>query len=157
MNQASAPTTSSIPPSDLLGLTVILLTASYRSQEFVRIGYYVHTEYEDEELRLQDPPPRPPLPEKMVRTVAADKPRVTRFNIDWYVLCPRSLPEGPDFRICRLPRLNKISTGTIFSTQMHPCGSCNLLLPEDRHTRTQTRWRLHFICFCLLTRKWTFV
>lgn len=54
--QASPPASSSIPLSDLLGLTVILLTASYRDQEFVRIGYYVHTEYDSEELRALDPP-----------------------------------------------------------------------------------------------------
>lgn len=81
--QASAPLPRNIPPSDLIGLTVILLTASYKDQEFVRIGYYVHTEYEDEQLRLQDPPPDPPLLDRLVRSVAADKPRVTRFNIDW--------------------------------------------------------------------------
>lgn len=65
---------------------MILLTASYKNQEFVRIGYYVNTEYADEELRQQDPQPDPPLLDKLVRVVAADKPRVTRFNINWSVM-----------------------------------------------------------------------
>jgi histone chaperone ASF1 len=81
--QATAPLPSQIPPSDLIGVTVILLTASYADQEFVRVGYYVNTEYETEELKLQDPPPQPPLYEKLVRSVLADKPRVTRFNVKW--------------------------------------------------------------------------
>lgn len=81
--QAAAPSQSQIPPDDLLGVTVILLTASYADQEFVRIGYYVNTEYETEELKLQEPPPQPPLYDKLVRSVLADKPRVTRFNIKW--------------------------------------------------------------------------
>ena len=59
------------------------MTASYADQEFVRIGYYVNTEYDSEELRLQDPPPDPPLPDRLVRDVLIDKPRVTRFGIKW--------------------------------------------------------------------------
>lgn len=64
-------------------MTVVLLTASYADQEFVRIGYYVNTEYDTEELRLQDPPPDPALPDRLVRDVLIDKPRVTRFGIKW--------------------------------------------------------------------------
>ena len=30
-------------------------------QEFIRVGYYVSTEYWDEELREMEPPPNPPL------------------------------------------------------------------------------------------------
>ena len=66
-------------------MTVVLLTASYREQEFVRIGYYVHTEYDTEELRALEEKdrPNPPVLEKLTRSVLADKPRVTRFNIKW--------------------------------------------------------------------------
>jgi hypothetical protein len=81
--QAAAPTNGVIPASDLLGLTVVLLTASYREQEFVRVGYYVHTEYDSEDLKALDLQPDPPIVERLVRNVAVDKPRVTRFNIKW--------------------------------------------------------------------------
>jgi hypothetical protein len=47
----------------------------------VRIGYYVNNEYEDPELR-DNPPPEPNF-NKLVRTIAADQPRVTKFKINW--------------------------------------------------------------------------
>jgi len=81
--EAAAPAVSTIKPEDLLGVTVLLLTASYKDREFVRIGYYVHTEYETEELRNCEPPPDPPQWDKLVRSVLSEKPRVTRFNIQW--------------------------------------------------------------------------
>ena len=85
ITQAAAPTLAQIPAQDLIGVTVVLLTASYREQEFVRIGYYVHTEYDTEELRdlPESDRPNPPIVEKLARSVLADKPRVTRFNIKW--------------------------------------------------------------------------
>ena len=83
--QAAPPSPAQIPASDLIGVTVVLLTASYKDQEFVRIGYYVHTEYDTEELRAleEDQRPNPPQYDRLVRHVLADKPRVTRLNISW--------------------------------------------------------------------------
>jgi histone chaperone ASF1 len=49
--EAAAPLPSRIPSSDLIGVTVILLTCSYNDHEFVRVGYYVNTEYEEGELK----------------------------------------------------------------------------------------------------------
>ena len=49
---------SKIPPEDVLGVTVVLLTCSYRDHEFVRIGYYVNNEYTDPELN-ENPPAQP--------------------------------------------------------------------------------------------------
>lgn len=43
--QADAPDPSRIPEEDIIGVTVILITCSYREQEFVRVGYYVNNEY----------------------------------------------------------------------------------------------------------------
>lgn len=95
--QAAAPLPSRIPASDLIGVTVILLTCSYNDQEFVRIGYYVNTEYGDPELKAQydaslaedaeekgikAPDPTQHI-DKLVRNVLADKPRVTKFLIQW--------------------------------------------------------------------------
>jgi len=64
-------------------VTVILLSGSYKGNEFVRIGYYVNNEYDDEELN-NNPPPTPLL-ERIRRNILAEKPRVTRFAIKWYV------------------------------------------------------------------------
>ena len=37
--QANPPNPEQIPVADLVGVTVVLLTCSYRSAEFIRIGY----------------------------------------------------------------------------------------------------------------------
>jgi hypothetical protein len=60
---------------------VVLITANFKGQEFVRIGYYVNNEYDDLELR-DNPPPEPNF-NKLIRTIAADQPRVTKFKINW--------------------------------------------------------------------------
>ncbi|CEQ41779.1 SPOSA6832_03533, partial [Sporobolomyces salmonicolor] len=97
--EAAAPSPDRIPPSDLIGVTVILLTCAYNDQEFVRIGYYVNTEYGDAALKAQheasleeDAAARglsAPDPSKHIdqleRSVLAEKPRVTKFNIKWCV------------------------------------------------------------------------
>lgn len=81
--EADAPKTTRIPDADILGVTVVLLTCSYDGREFVRVGYYVNNEYESDELNAD--PPAKPIVEKIRRNVLADKPRVTRFAIKWYV------------------------------------------------------------------------
>ena len=50
-------------------------------QEFIRIGYYVNTEYDAPEL--MEAPPEQILYERLVRNILVDKPRVTRYQIDW--------------------------------------------------------------------------
>ena len=80
--QADAPDISQIPQDDILGVTVVLVTCSYREKEFVRVGYYVNNEYTepyDEEVG----PPKPLDMSKVRRVVLADKPRVTRFPVQW--------------------------------------------------------------------------
>lgn len=79
--QADPPDVSKIPVADVLGVTVVLLTCSYKSQEFVRVGYYTNNEYSDPELR--ENPPNQPLFDKIQRNILASQPRVTRFNISW--------------------------------------------------------------------------
>ncbi|KAI3383791.1 hypothetical protein SNEBB_000817 [Seison nebaliae] len=56
-------------------------TASYRQQEFLRIGYYVNNEYESEQL-IENPPKQPKI-EEIRRTIVTAQPRVTRFRINW--------------------------------------------------------------------------
>mmetsp|Transcript_11290 Transcript_11290/g.17466 ORF Transcript_11290/g.17466 Transcript_11290/m.17466 type:complete len:214 (-) Transcript_11290:2142-2783(-) len=80
--QADAANPDLIPKDSLIGVTVVLVTCSYREQEFVRIGYYVNNElpnYDPEQGPLPDPLPL----DQVVRTILADKPRVTRFPITW--------------------------------------------------------------------------
>jgi len=46
--QAPAADFSKIPRQDILGVTVILLTCSYKASEFIRVGYYINNEYDGE-------------------------------------------------------------------------------------------------------------
>jgi histone chaperone ASF1 len=98
--EADPPDTNRIPDAEILGVTVILLTCAYDNREFVRVGYYVNNEYDSEELNA-DPPAKPIL-EKVRRNVLAEKPRVTRFAIKWYVLQTQT----------NEPPTNNQSTGT---------------------------------------------
>jgi histone chaperone ASF1 len=87
--QADAPDPSQLPPEDLLGVTVVLVTCSYKEREFVRVGYYVNNEYHDPNappvLEGEEPPAPPqPIPLEFIqRHILADKPRVTKFPISW--------------------------------------------------------------------------
>eukprot|EP00934_Nitzschia_sp_Nitz4_P008886 Nitzschia sp. Nitz4//scaffold333_size18811//2089//3204//NITZ4_008751-RA/size18811-augustus-gene-0.40-mRNA-1//-1//CDS//3329548217//8876//frame0 len=91
--QADAPDPKALG-DDLLGVTVVLVTCSYREREFVRVGYYVNNEYHDPNAPPPapaaegEPPVPPPLPspiplERIQRQILADKPRVTKFPIPW--------------------------------------------------------------------------
>ncbi|KAG8362888.1 hypothetical protein BUALT_BualtUnG0027600 [Buddleja alternifolia] len=62
--------------------TVLLLTCSYMGQEFVRVGYYVNNDYGDEQLREE--PPQKILIDKIQRNILSDKPRVTKFPINFH-------------------------------------------------------------------------
>lgn len=66
---------------DAVGVTIVLLTCSYRGQEFVRVGYFINNDYTDPELK-EVPPPKP-LFDKLTRNILATNPRVTRFKINW--------------------------------------------------------------------------
>lgn len=79
--QADAPDTSKIPAEDVVGVTVVLLTCSYKTSEFVRVGYYVNNEYTDSELA--ENAPAHPVFEKLQRNILASNPRVTKFKINW--------------------------------------------------------------------------
>jgi histone chaperone ASF1 len=70
-----------LPKADLLEVTVVLLSCLYNDKEFVRVGYYVNNEYADEQLR--ENPPEQVLVDQLQRNILADKPKVTRYMIDW--------------------------------------------------------------------------
>ncbi|KNE59283.1 hypothetical protein AMAG_03590 [Allomyces macrogynus ATCC 38327] len=79
--EAPPPNPSAIDASDLLGVSVVLLQVSYMSSEFMRIGYLVNNEYADPALKAA--PPALPVVDRIVKNLLADKPRVTRFHINW--------------------------------------------------------------------------
>eukprot|EP00270_Netrium_digitus_P007349 TRINITY_DN2144_c1_g1_i6.p1 TRINITY_DN2144_c1_g1~~TRINITY_DN2144_c1_g1_i6.p1 ORF type:complete len:206 (+),score=50.99 TRINITY_DN2144_c1_g1_i6:110-727(+) len=79
--EVDPPDAKKIPVDDLIGVTVVLLTCSYREQEFIRVGYYVSNDYADEELR-ENPPEKITI-EKIQRDLLAEQPRVTKFPIQW--------------------------------------------------------------------------
>ena len=80
--EGSAPDPRSIPKEDVLGVAALILTGSYNDQEFVRVGYYQNTEYDNEEMK--ENPPSNIIFESLVRDIST-KPRVTRFQIKWFV------------------------------------------------------------------------
>ncbi|KAI0076892.1 anti-silence-domain-containing protein [Panus rudis PR-1116 ss-1] len=83
--EGSAPNPSKIPPEDVLGVAALILTGSYKDQEFVRVGYYQNTEYDNEEMNLN--PPETIRFDRLVRDINS-KPRVTRFQIKWDIEPP---------------------------------------------------------------------
>ena len=74
------PDPTKIPTEDVLGVAALILTASYRDQEFVRVGYYQNTEYDNDEMK--ENPPQKIIFDRLVRDINA-KPRVTRLQIKW--------------------------------------------------------------------------
>ncbi|KAG5642702.1 Histone chaperone asf1 [Asterophora parasitica] len=84
--EGSPPDPSKVPPEDVLGVAALILTGSYNDQEFVRVGYYQNTEYDNEEMK--ETPPAKIMFERLVREISA-KPRVTRFQIKWDVAPPQ--------------------------------------------------------------------
>ena len=80
--QADPPDPSKIRDEDIIGVTVLLLTCSYLGQEFIRVGYYVNNDYDDEQLR-EEPPPKVSV-DRVQRNILANKPRVTKFPINFH-------------------------------------------------------------------------
>ena len=79
--QADPPNPNKIPKEELVGITAVILTCAYLNQEFFRIGYYLNNVYTDQEL-VENMPAEPIL-DKLQRTILTDKPRISRFPIDW--------------------------------------------------------------------------
>lgn len=103
--QSDPPDPSKIREEDIVGVTVVLLTCSYLGQEFVRVGYYVNNEYVDEQLR-QDPP-RDVLLDKVERTILVEKPRVTKFPINFF---PENAASSELPAVCDDPATSGITT-----------------------------------------------
>jgi len=70
--EAPAANFSKIPRQDILGVTVILLTCSYKGSEFIRVGYYVNNEYDGELPVLSGPGPKSQKVETIEEEAAAE-------------------------------------------------------------------------------------
>ena len=69
--QGAAPDVAKMPPSDIVGVTAVLLTCSYKeNQEFMRVGYYVNIEYDDPEMN-ENPPSCPDI-SRLTRHILAE-------------------------------------------------------------------------------------
>ncbi|KAK9074714.1 hypothetical protein SSX86_003032 [Deinandra increscens subsp. villosa] len=90
--QADPPDPSKIREEDIIGVTVLLLTCSYVGQEFVRVGYYVNNDYDEE--KLKEEPPQKVIIDKVQRNILTDKPRVTKFPINFHPENSETAPEG---------------------------------------------------------------
>merc|ERR1712003_586329 len=88
--EAGGPNPALIPAQEVVGVTVVLITCSYRDQEFVRIGYYINNEYVTEEMK--ENPPDVPQIEQLKRLVCLN-PRVTRMVINWDEKDENSMPQ----------------------------------------------------------------
>lgn len=81
--QADAPSIDKIPHDEVLGVTVVLVTCSYKEREFIRVGYYVNNELPMVEGQEEPPAFEPSKLNQVQRQILADKPRVTKFPIPW--------------------------------------------------------------------------
>jgi histone chaperone ASF1 len=75
-----APDSNKIPKEEIES-TILLLIGSYNGNKFVQVGYFVHNEYIEQELR--ENPPATPDVTKLQRNILAEQPRITTFPIDW--------------------------------------------------------------------------
>jgi histone chaperone ASF1 len=79
--EAPGPDINKIPIDEVVGITAVILTCSYKDQEFYRIGYYVNNQYTEPEL-IENLPAAPIL-EKIQRSILEDRPRISKFPIEW--------------------------------------------------------------------------
>eukprot|EP01060_Flectonema_neradi_P007060 TRINITY_DN1488_c3_g1_i1.p1 TRINITY_DN1488_c3_g1~~TRINITY_DN1488_c3_g1_i1.p1 ORF type:complete len:182 (+),score=44.34 TRINITY_DN1488_c3_g1_i1:110-655(+) len=77
----NAPDWKLIPPEDLLSVTVVLITVSYKEQEFLRIGYYVNVAYDHD--TLNEEPPESIDIDRLARNVLTSKPTLVTKTITW--------------------------------------------------------------------------
>ena len=78
--------------SDILGVTVLMITALYRRQEFFRCSYFIYNNYEDESLAEKSDRV---VVDQVVRSVLIDKPRIRLYEIMWdYSTTVRLVPEN---------------------------------------------------------------
>lgn len=106
----SPPDPEKIPNKrEILGVTVLMITALYRRQEFFRCSFFVYNNYEDGVL---DDGSGQISIGQVVRSILVDKPRIRLYEIMWdYSSAVRMVPEN-------MKRMGKvISKGKIVKKQ----------------------------------------
>lgn len=53
VRSAESPDPATIPSTDLVGVTVTLITCCYKQREFIRVGYYVNNEHNDPAINAE--------------------------------------------------------------------------------------------------------
>lgn len=79
--ECDAPQMELVPPADVLGVTILLVSFQYRSQEFLRVGYYTQVAYFD--AHLNQYPPEDHKVDLLGRFIAMPQPAVTTLPIHW--------------------------------------------------------------------------
>ncbi|KAM7524247.1 hypothetical protein LguiA_014149 [Lonicera macranthoides] len=67
----------------ILGPQTILISGSYAGQKFLEVSYHINNEYDDELLRKE--PPQIMKTISVRRTIFSDRPRVTKFPINFHL------------------------------------------------------------------------
>merc|ERR1712113_296203 len=82
---ADPPQANLIPRDELVGASVILLTCSYKYQEFIKIGYFVNVDFLDDTERDRYNNSNDYIPNLRLldRHILSDQPRITKYNIDF--------------------------------------------------------------------------
>jgi histone chaperone ASF1 len=95
--EAAPPDATLIPTKDIMEVTVLLLTCAYKEKEFIRIGYYVNTEYE---------------PVRRVHTSSAGPPIAPLQHCTNRVTCAGGRP-GTFVRLLTIPALIRRVIGCV--------------------------------------------
>lgn len=103
----------------------MLVTASYAGQEFFRVGYYVNNYYENPELA--ENPPDVPLLDQLTRHILVEKPRVTKFQIQWEdPSAPQLMSVAPEVAQQAMLEEGCLQPGTQFQDRHDMMSSGNL-------------------------------
>jgi hypothetical protein len=102
----AAPDPTKVPKeSDILGVTVLMITALYRRQEFFRCSYFIYNNYEDESLAEGDSGIQI---DQVTRSILVDKPRLRVYEIIWdYASHVKMVPETVHKSMRKLGTANK--------------------------------------------------
>ncbi|RNF08047.1 anti-silencing protein ASF 1 [Trypanosoma conorhini] len=85
--ECDPPQVELVPPHEVLGVTILVISFQYRGQEFLRVGYYTQVAYFD--AYLNKCPPELPQGDLLGRFIAMPRPTVTVTPIAW----DEALPE----------------------------------------------------------------
>ncbi|EPY24302.1 histone chaperone ASF1 [Strigomonas culicis] len=79
--ECDAPQVGLVPPSDVLGVTILIISFQFKQQEFLRVGYYAQVAYFDP--HLNQCPPATVDKTNLGRFIAMPQPVVTLTPITW--------------------------------------------------------------------------